>query len=297
MKRCWISFAVAVLGFQLTTQAWAEEVYRPFVLAQVSQAAMQDQIEDTRAQLERAGFDVVGEYQPYPEAYVIAFTNDRLREIAGATEKGGYGTALRAGVTQADGEVQVSYTHPVYLAHAYRLEDDLGAIAETLADALGASQTFGSEEGMTPPELNRYRYMFGMERFHHDWRLTYYDDHEEAVEAVAENLERRTSGVEQVYRIDIRGRDAVVFGVALTEGGAADEHIMGVIDFDTLKHTPHLPYEMLVVGHEVFALHTRFRIAVNFPDLGMMGDNSFWQIRDAPDDIHEALSDAAGAPD
>lgn len=52
---------------------------------------------------------------------------------------------------------------------------------------------------------------------------------------------------------------------------------------------------MLVSGNKMYALYARFRIAVNFPDLKMMGANSFFKIMCAPDAIEGALMLAAGA--
>ena len=50
-----------------------------------------------------------------------------------------------------------------------------------------------------------------------------------------------------------------------------------------------MPYEILVSGKKVFALFARFRIAINFPDLSMMGDHSFFSIMCAPGEIEDAL--------
>jgi len=69
---------------------------------------------------------------------------------------------------------------------------------------------------------------------------------------------------------------------------------MGEIDFKTVRSTAHLPYEILVRGGDVEALHARFRIAINFPDLSMMGPHSFMSIMPSPDAIREALTHAAG---
>ena len=66
------------------------------------------------------------------------------------------------------------------------------------------------------------------------------------------------------------------------------------IDFKETRSTAHLPYEVLVHDGEVEALHARFRIAMNFPDLSMMGSNSFMNIMPSPDAIKEALTKAAG---
>jgi hypothetical protein len=71
---------------------------------------------------------------------------------------------------------------------------------------------------------------------------------------------------------------------------------MKEIDFKPLRSTAHLPYEILVSKGAVQALHAKFRIAVNFPDLSMMGDHSFMRIRCAPDSIEKALAAATAKP-
>jgi len=73
-----------------------------------------------------------------------------------------------------------------------------------------------------------------------------------------------------------------------------DKFIMNEIDFKPLRSTAHLPYELLVRGGKVEALHARFRIAINFPDLSMMGANSFVNIMATPDAIFETLTNVAG---
>ena len=84
-----------------------------------------------------------------------------------------------------------------------------------------------------------------------------------------------------------------MFGVALKGSGDTkamdDRFIMSEIDFRDLKSTAHLPYDVLVSGNKVYALYARFRIAINFPDLSMMGSNSFMNIMDAPESIRKAL--------
>jgi hypothetical protein len=86
-----------------------------------------------------------------------------------------------------------------------------------------------------------------------------------------------------------------VFGVALKGEGdnkyMDDQYIMKEIDFRDVKSTAHLPYEVLVSGNKVYALYARFRIAIDFPDLSMMGKNSFMNIMRAPEAIRKALQD------
>jgi hypothetical protein len=104
-----------------------------------------------------------------------------------------------------------------------------------------------------------------------------------------------------VYRIDIPGKKEVLFGVAMKgeeKNKFMDEkYIMSQIDFKDVKSAAHLPYEILVVGDKVFAQAARFRIAASFPDLTMMGDNSFMKIMESPEAIKKALAGTAGDKD
>jgi len=95
------------------------------------------------------------------------------------------------------------------------------------------------------------------------------------------------------------GNDVTVFGVARKVLPDNDEHInktriMENVDFKEIKNTTYLPYEILVDGGDVLALHMRFRIALHYPDLKMMGKNSFMQIMPSPKANETAFKAAAG---
>jgi hypothetical protein len=188
--------------------------------------------------------------------------------------------------------VQVAYTNPRYMAAAYRMKADLSPVAAKLAAALGAVEEFGSKDGKRAKDLKGYHYMIGMPYFDDPWKLATFPSHGEALAAVEAGLAAGRGGTKAVYRIAVSG-DETVFGIALSEGCGADAHVMKEIDFKPLRSTGHLPYELLVSRGEVYALHAKFRIAVNFTDLKMMGDHSFMRIRCAPDSIEGALKQAA----
>jgi hypothetical protein len=141
--------------------------------------------------------------------------------------------------------------------------------------------------------------MFGMERFSDPVLLSSHASYDAALKAVEKGLATGAQQITKVYRVDIPGKEETVFGVAMNgvpgEGDTRnDSYIMGEVDFKPLRSTPHLPYEMLVSGAKVYALSARFRIAASFPDLSMMGANSFMNIMSAPDNISMALSAASG---
>jgi hypothetical protein len=299
MKKLLLAFAM--VAFAVSAQA-ASKRLQPFVLAEVTTgdvATVQQQVEKKLAD---AGFEVVGSYSPYKGAAVIAITNDTLKQNAANSEFGGYGAAQRVAVTRVGNDIQVSYTNPTYMSHAYRMAGDLAGVTQTLEKTLGNQQVFGSERGLRVKKLRKYHYMFGMEYFDDTGmhELAEYPNHEQALKTVERNLAKGVAGVNQVYRIDIPGKDEVVFGVSRKKpanGGDKymdESFIMGVIDFKDLKATAHLPYEILVSGNKVYHLYARFRIAINFPDLSMMGDNSFMNIVESPEAIKKALTQVAG---
>ncbi len=295
-----VLLAAVLAMFAIGAEA-ASKRLKPFVMADVANgdvAVVQKTIE---AKLSGSGFEILGSYSPYDDAVVVAFTNDAIKQVAAKSEFGGYGVAQRVSITKVAGKVQVAYTNPTYMAHVYRMANDLADVSGTLEKVLGKRHEYGSEKGMRVKKLRKYHYMFGMEYFDdvsaHE--LAEYPSHQAALKVVEENLKKKLGGVSQVYRVAVPGKDEVVFGVAMDNPESGDKYvddgyIMGIIDFKDERSTAHLPYEILVSGNKVYHLYARFRIAINFPDLSMMGDNSFMNIVESPEAIKKALTKVAG---
>ncbi len=294
-------FAVMLLPVAGGVQA--ADRYKPFVLASKGPGDFATRVQETKDSLSSAGFEIIGEYMPYENVHVdkadvIIVTNDELKKVARMTDRGGFAAPWRIAVTQTGGEIQVSYVNPVYIANAYQLKSELAEVAASLKQALGEVETFGSRKGLTARKLRKYHYTFGMEYFDDVYALASYDSHEQAVEMVQENLQAGVGGVTEVYRLDLSD-DVTLFGVARKAPEGGDEHmdeawIMNNVDFTELKRTAYLPYEIMIEGGEVLALHMRFRMAVHYPDLKMMGDNSFMNIMPSPKAIESALKAVAG---
>ena len=282
----------AALLFTVSCAQAEDVLLKPFVLASKSAGTIAEKTAQVKTALTTAGFTVAGEYSPYPDADIIIVTNDELKRNAADSEFGGYGAIQRVALTLVGKEVQVSYTNPVYMSNAYRMKGDLSTVAASLASALGKVEEFGAE-GMTAKQVRKYHYTIGMEHFDDPSVLAEYGSYDEAIKAVDTKLADNKNGVTKVYRVDVPGKEESVFGVALKGSGdnksMDDQFIMKEIDFRELKSTAHLPYEVLVSGKKVYALYARFRIAISFPDLSMMGSNSFMHIMKAPEAIRGAL--------
>jgi hypothetical protein len=298
MKKVLLAATLAL--FAIGAEA-ASKRLQPFTMADITTgdiATVQKQVEK---KLTDGGFEVVGAYAPYDNAVVIAFTNDVLKQHAAKSEFGGYGAAQRVSITKVGNDLQVAYTNPTYMANAYRMAGDLADVSAKLEKVLGNKKEFGSAKGLRESKLRKYHYMFGMEYFDDTnmHQLAQYPNHQAALKTVEDNLKKGVGGVTQVYRIDIPGKDETVFGVGMKKPNGGDKYmddhyIMGIIDFNEDKATAHLPYEVLVSGNFVYHLYARFRIAINFPDLSMMGDNSFMNIVESPEAIKKSLTKIAG---
>jgi hypothetical protein len=270
------------------------EGLKPFVLgAEPQQGDLEQAVAAAKTALQGQGFEIVGSYSPYPNATVIAVTSDALKANAAKSDFGGYGAAQRVAVTKVKDKIQVSYTNPPYMAAAYRMQGDLLDVKAKLEAALGKQKEFGSEKGLSEKELRKYHYMFGMEYFDSLSKdeLAEFKTYQDALAAVEAGLAAGKAGVTKVYRIDIPGKDEAVFGVAISKGEGADKYVMDRIDFGDIKSTAHLPYEILVSGNKVYHLYARFRIAIDFPDLSMMGSHSFMSIMSAPGAIKDSLTE------
>lgn len=270
------------------------ERLKPFVLAQSEYVSYEDAVTQTRGKLAGAGFVVIGDYTPYEGAQVLVFTSGALQRTAVQTEFGGFGAALRAAVTEVDGAIQVSYVNPHYLAAAYRLTGDIQPVADALAAALDAQQTFGSKRGIRTKSLAKYNYMLGMEHFDDPYALGAFDNQTLAVDTVAARLREGSKGLTCVYQLALPD-GSVLFGVAMQPEADADRYYndayqMSVVDVADLRSTAYLPYEVLVKDGQVKALHMRFRMAVHFPDLSMMGKHSFMTLMPSPKAIKNALA-------
>jgi len=284
----WLWLLVTLL---ISASAMAEDL-KPFVLGKTVSGEMSAAAAETKAALEGQGFTIAGEYSPYPDAHVIVVTSDELKATAGKTENGGFGAAERVSLTKAGDSIQIAYVNPAYMAAAFRMDGNLAGVAKKLAAALGEQESFGAEKGLSEKKLRKYHYMIAMPYFDDVDELASFDSYTAAVDHIEKRLAAGTAGATKVYRIDIPGKEETLFGVAISTGDGADKSVMSITDTGELKHTAHLPYELLVTGNEAIALAGKFRIAVSFPDLGM---GTFMKISSAPGAISDVLGAVAGS--
>jgi len=274
--------------------------YKPFVVASSGPGTLEEQTATTLETLWNAGFEVVGQYSPVDGSIVIVVTNDELKQITSLSDRGGYAAGQRVSVSENDGNIEVTFVNPLYIQYAYHLAGDMQPVYDALAGALGFSvDCGGGNKKMTARKLNKYNYMVGMQKFDDPSELRSFDSHEAAVAAVEAGLAVEGDALSQVYRIDIPGKQQTVFGVGMKASNDDEEDIdsefqMSIVDFEGCNKSAYFPYEVLVNGNEVEALHMRFRMAVHFPNLSMMGSHGFTKLISSPGAIKDALEEMVG---
>lgn len=292
LKSLWSAMAVSVALLASSTAAMAAS-YMPFILGSTSSDTVAAAADKAKSSLTANGFQVVGSYNPNADTQVIVVTNDALKSLAAQSKNGGFGAMERVAVVKRGGNTEISYTNPVYMWNAYKMKGDITPIQSAMEKALGKQSEFGADEALSADDLRDYHYKFMMPYFDDVDELEDYDSHQQAVDTIEKGLAAGKAGVTKVYRIDIPDANATVFGVAIAKGEGADKNILAQIDGKGHSHAAHLPYEILVVGKEAIALNGKFRIAINWPSLSMMGSGSFMSIANAPDEIKDALEQVA----
>jgi len=296
-------FLNAAVYSSLSIAAESATHYKPFILAQtISSSDINKAISNVKTKLNKGSFEVVGEYSPYPNVHIVIVTSAALRNYATQSENGVYGAIQRISITSEGNQIQIAFTNPTYMAHVYQFKTDLGDITKALKNSLGFIEEYGSEDGLTELELRDYQYKLFMPDFTDKLELAEYSSQPEALEKVNKALTDNEGGVSKIYQVDLKDREETIIGVQMKENifsdCSSDKFIMGKIDFKKIKSSGHLPYELIVKKGNVYALFAEFRIAISFPDLSMMGDNSFMSIMCAPGSIQKALTlGAGGDPD
>ncbi|MGB0287633.1 hypothetical protein [Aequoribacter sp.] len=288
-------FLCLVLISSVASQA--ADRYKPFVLAYTSDAAFEDVVSEVKSKLQNAGFELLTDYRPYDGASALVVSSSDLKALSNESKLSGFAATLRVGVNQVEDGVQVSYLNPEYLGKAYRIESDMGTYTQALAATLGEGEAFGSRKGLTEKKLRKYHYTFGMEYFDDPYVLGVFSSQQEALDAVRTGLANNTVGVSSLYEVTLDRANSALFGVSMVGEGEDDKYHddayqMSIVDFKEHKSSAYLPYQVLVVDGEVLALHMRFRMAVHFPDLSMMGKHSFMTLMPSPKAIHGALTAA-----
>lgn len=244
------------------------------------------------SKLSGAGLKVVGRYTPSglsDYGVVVATDGDVLNAIRDIGGGSIVGAAVRVGV-KSDGSV--SYINPEYWYRAFfgkkfnRHQQAVKSLESRLKQALGDRGTFGGD--VPQDTLAGYRYMFGLESFDDPTLLKAHSSFDAAIATVRKNLSAGERQTREVYEVVLPKKQLAVFGVAMTDRATGEGAWVNKLIPDYIAA---LPYEIYVVGGDVYTLHPRFRIALSWPALTM---GTFLKIGNTPAEILATLTPVAG---
>jgi len=282
-----------------TLQAAEKKTYKPFILADELSISLNDAKSRVKQQIKSSAFDLIAEYSPYEGAVIFIITNDELKKLAAIDTYGGFAAPQRISLTKVDNTVQLAYTNPVYMQYAYRMnKTDLYPILEKMIKAFGYKKDFGGLN-LSERKLKRYTYSFGLESFDSFYELPSYNTHQQAIDALLKGFKVRSNGISDIYRINIPGKDQVIFGVSMNAADSGIDELdnkktMNIVDHLPLKRTAFFPYEIMVDDNNIIVMHARFRIAVNFSDLKMFGKHGFGKLFNTPSAYGKAFTLVSG---
>lgn len=231
-------------------------------------------VETVKNRLNRAGFEVVAEYESVKDGVTVVFTNDALKAQASLSKRA-HAAILRAFVDNK--EKKISITNPVYFGRAFMQDDYNSDVFEAQLAAINGvfKGLSGSADKLDEDDLADYHFMMGM---------PYYDDVDELGEGTTSELLEKAKS----YK---KGK-LVLFTLKLTE----DSYLVG---YDLSKRTKKfvkkigranaavLPYCISIEKGLASSLEAKYYLAVSYPLLSM---GEFTTISTVPGAIAKELA-------
>lgn len=243
-----------------------------------------------------AGFDIIGKYNPGndPSLFVMVYTNKELKDLCLMNkDRGMLAAALKIGIRQRKGGLQITMLNPEYLFYAYlregmdnaTLRNGLEKINQSAISAMkgigGAMEPFGGD--LSKDKLKEYKYMMGMPKFDDPVVLMEFKNFQDGVSVIKKNLAAKKGNTVKVYELIDENRQIAVFGVGLLDPDKGEGHFLSIIGE---KHVAAMPYEIIIQGNRASMLHGRFRFASHWPELTM---GTFTKIMSSPGDVEDFL--------
>jgi len=221
-----------------------------------------------KANLEKAGFEVLATYSPAKKAYlkVIVFTNKQLTAMA-SKKRRGFAAIQKVMVNSKAKTVRV--TNPEYWLKAFLQEEfKAGSSKEieiSIAKALG--ELTATKDVLDETKISQYHFMLSM---------PYYGDMLELKKGkgLADKIKKKS-----LFKLTLANGSTLV-GIKMSK--STEKFIETIGEENALV----LPYTILVEDDVAYALHAKYYLAVSYPLLSM---GQFMKISGAPDAIERKL--------
>ena len=270
ITRLLISIVMITISF--SQLLYSGESQKPFILGSVEKGSMNNIEKSVRKKLIDGGFEIVGEYSSLSSTKVLIITNKFLKSTAAESWYGGFGAFQRVFISKKDDRIEIVYNNPIYTFHAYQMSGSFEPVLSDLKKALGMQRAVGAEEGIEIDMLEKFHldHIAGedmMPFFDDFFELASFSSYAEAVNVVENAIKSNKGFAQKIFRIDLPNKDETVFGITYNKDKNICKEILDAFGTKSNVCAAILPYEILVTDNEVIALHAKFRIPLNFPDI------------------------------
>ena len=274
--------------------AGAPEKVKTYLIGEYADA------DTVKAKLQEAGFEILTVYKHGKKKLpIIVITNDYLKSLANRPMRGLVAGVIRVTVNKAENEIRV--TNPAYYLHAYlqkeyKLGDEkpvtealLKAIP-SLTDTVTKKDADGEVVDLNPDFLkyegiSNYHYMIGMPYYHDITEVGRADSVDKLLAKLKKKAKKKL-----LYVVKL-APNRYVAGVVFSKRTAKFPKKIG------LKKAGVLPWQIILEeieedGKKVAiarALDAKYKIALSYPLLTMMGEGSFAGIMTVPGAIEKEL--------
>ena len=263
MRKLFLFLSLLVLG----TSSFAKDVSAYLVGEHAG-------VETVKNRLDRAGFEVIAEYEPVKDGTTIVFTNDALK-AEGAKPKRAHVAVLRVFVD--DKEKMISITNPLYFGRAFMQDDYNSAVFEAqLASLNGVFKGLkASADKLDEDDIAGFHFMMGM---------PYYEDADELGEGPNNELLAKAKAYKKGKKI--------IFELKLSDkstllGYELDKRTKKFVKKIGRANAAVLPYCISIEDGVATALGAKYYLAVSYPLLTM---GEFMTISTVPGAINKDLS-------
>jgi hypothetical protein len=210
-------------------------------------------VDEAKAKLAAAGFEVVGSYKPFENGTTLLFTNSAMKAMANKPSRG---LAAVGRILVDDERKQISIANPVYFGKAFMQKEYSHATASAELAAL--------EKAFGPCKNSGDKWEFdGLAGYHFMVGMPYYEDMDLVGEGSTAELvakAQKAKGTTAVVKI---GEDRYVAFVEL------DRRTNGFLKKIGTQNGEILPWAVLIEGGQAKALSAKYIIAISYPAFTM----------------------------
>ena len=221
----------------------------------------------------------------------IVFTSPAIKKLANRPMRGMLAGAMRIIVDKKNNVIKANnpmYFFKAFLQDQYKPGDEKSTISAMLKAFPSLSlDAMGNDENLEYDDITDYHYMIGMPYYHDQNELARGDSVDKLVAKIVKNSKKKKAFV---YKVKLTNK-RYVLGVQLSKRTSKFTKKIGI------QNSALLPWQILVEEIEddgkkvavAMALDGKYRIALSYPQLSMVGTGSFAGIMSIPGALETEL--------